>query len=346
MKRLRKTVTYNGKRYEVTGKSERELNTKYKALVAELESNGITADKKMTVDQLFDEWFSVECVDLKEDNIRQIRIIYKQISEQVGSLRIVHIKPSDLQKVLNLKSGYATSYVRKYRMIMKKMFKFAYVNRLVTFDPTTALTLPNTTAHHHRSITQQERDFLLRVEDQHIATIARLMLYAGLRPGEACALQWVDVDFANNELHITKSMVDDGKRIKGPKSENGIRDIPMQTPLRTFLSIHKGNPFDYVIPLLENGKPMSPRTVTSHFDKLRREFALAADFTAYNLRHTFCTDLQRAGVPINVAKDLMGHSSISITANIYTHRDSEVLHDNILKLDKITMRGKSVENAR
>ena len=62
------------------------------------------------------------------------------------------------------------------------------------------------------------------------------------------------------------------------------------------------------------------------------QHALAPDLTPYCLRHTFCTDLQRAGVPINVAKELMGHANISVTANIYTHRDQKVLHSNMAKL--------------
>ena len=62
------------------------------------------------------------------------------------------------------------------------------------------------------------------------------------------------------------------------------------------------------------------------------ESVVAEDLTPYCLRHTFCTDLQRAGVPINVAKELMGHSDISITAGIYTHRDQAVLHRNMAKL--------------
>ena len=61
--------------------------------------------------------------------------------------------------------------------------------------------------------------------------------------------------------------------------------------------------------------------------------AIAPDLTPYCLRHTFCTDLQRAGVPINVAKELMGHASIAVTANIYTHRDQGVLHSNMARLD-------------
>ena len=55
------------------------------------------------------------------------------------------------------------------------------------------------------------------------------------------------------------------------------------------------------------GQPMPP-------------YRVADDLVPYCLRHTFCTDLQDAGVPINIAKELMGHSDISITAKIYTHQ--------------------------
>ena len=63
--------------------------------------------------------------------------------------------------------------------------------------------------------------------------------------------------------------------------------------------------------------------------------AIAPDLTLYCLRHTFCTDLQRAGVAINIAKELMGHSSITVTADIYTHRNLSILHQNISRLDSL-----------
>ncbi len=55
---------------------------------------------------------------------------------------------------------------------------------------------------------------------------------------------------------------------------------------------------------------------------------IAPDFEPYLLRHTFCTDCQAAGVPINVAKEWMGHSDISVTAKIYTHMVDEVFEQN------------------
>ena len=63
------------------------------------------------------------------------------------------------------------------------------------------------------------------------------------------------------------------------------------------------------------------------------ESVVAPDLTPYCLRHTFCTDLQRAGVVFNVAKELMGHSDVSVTANIYTHKDNGVLHAGIALLE-------------
>ena len=65
------------------------------------------------------------------------------------------------------------------------------------------------------------------------------------------------------------------------------------------------------------------------------QHAIAPDLTTYCLRHTFCTDLQRAGVAINIAKELMGHSSITVTADIYTHRNLSILHQNISRLDSL-----------
>ena len=59
---------------------------------------------------------------------------------------------------------------------------------------------------------------------------------------------------------------------------------------------------------------------------------LAEDLEPYLLRHTFCTDCQAAGVPLNVAKELMGHSDISVTAKIYTHMVDEVFEQNRKRL--------------
>lgn len=60
-------------------------------------------------------------------------------------------------------------------------------------------------------------------------------------------------------------------------------------------------------------------------NKLVPPYPLADDFTLYNLRHTYCTDLEKMGVPINIASRFMGHANIGITSKIYTHASTEAL---------------------
>lgn len=60
------------------------------------------------------------------------------------------------------------------------------------------------------------------------------------------------------------------------------------------------------------------------------------DFFLYNLRHTFCTDLQSAGVPINVARELMGHSSIEVTSKIYMHHSDLSMADALEKMNRFS----------
>lgn len=90
-------------------------------------------------------------------------------------------------------------------------------------------------------------------------------------------------------------------------------DIAMGAKICKRNHIPNGDEFD------KNGIPLYPdvdgRPMNGH--------AIADDLVLYCLRHTFCTDLQKAGVPINQAKYLMGHSDISVTANIYTHSGIE-----------------------
>ena len=120
----------------------------------------------------------------------------------------------------------------------------------------------------------------------------------------------------------------------------GIRDIPIHSQLRPRLLEARGKPFSPVFPTGRGGR-QNENSLRRMWTGFKRELdiylgaevyrnqiirsVVAPDLTPYCLRHTFCTDLQRAGVPLNVAKELMGHSDISTTANIYVHMDVEEL---------------------
>lgn len=197
-------------------------------------------------------------------------------------------------------------------------------------------------------LTKEERRHILALAATHPAGLWVLtVLYTGLRPGETAALFWKDIDFARNEIHVYKAVESGTRVIKDPKTPAGIRDIPMRRELRERLLAVRGTGDPRLpTPAGEIRGASSLRRLWESFArdldlrmgaKVREgqivQHAIAPDLTPYCLRHTFCTDLQRAGVPINVAKELMGHANISVTANIYTHRDQKVLHSNMAKLN-------------
>lgn len=352
MKYYRKTARFNGKKYETTGKTELEALTKLADKLAAAKRGEETIGGSMTVDAWFKEWLSTykEPKGLTAKSLGMYREKYNgYIKPRIGRLKLKDVKDTHLQKIMNEQAGMSSSHAKKVRMVMQEMFKRARQSRLIAYDPAELLELPATTAGRRRSITEEERAAILEVAKSHRAGLWVLtLLYTGMRPGETAALTWNDVDFDRNEIHVHAAKESGSGAIKGPKTAAGVRDIPIHSQLRPNLLEAKGSPFS---PVFQNYKGKMPdddamyrwwkaflRAMDIHMgatvyrNKIVKSM-LADDLTIYCLRHTFCTDLQRAGVPLNVAKELMGHSDIQTTANIYTHKDQRVLHAGIALLD-------------
>ena len=352
MRYVRKTARYHGKKYEATGKTELEAMTKLAEKLAAVKRGEELVSGAMTVDAWFRQWLSTykEPKGLTQKSLSMYTEKYNgYISPAVGHMKLRDVKDIHLQRVLNGQAGRSASHVKKLRMVMREMFKRARQSRLIPYDPAELLELPTVTEGRRRSLTDQERTGLLAVSQTHPAGLWVLtLLYTGMRPGETAALTWADVDIAHNEIHVHAARESGADTIKGPKTVAGVRDIPIHAALLPRLQAARGAPFSPVFPTV-SGKHPDDATMYRWWRSFRRALdihmgatvyrnqithsVLADDLTPYCLRHTFCTDLQRAGVPLNVAKELMGHSDVAVTANIYTHRDTTTLHANMALLD-------------
>ena len=349
---IRKTARYNGKKYEATGKTEREAMLKLAEKLAAAKRGEEVVGGSMTVNAWYKQWLELykEPKGLTTKSLAMYNEKYNNhIKPRIGSMKLRDVTTVHLQRIMNAQSGKSASHAKKVRLVLQEMFRKARQTRLIVFDPAEDLELPETTQGSRRSITEDERKAILEVAEWQPSGLWILtLLYTGIRPGESAALVWADVDFKNNEIHIHSAKESGTANIKTPKTDAGVRDIPMRTELREKLLAAKGEPFAPVFPNAA-GERMDDATMHRRWKAFLRaldihmgatvyrnqitESKLAKDLTLYCLRHTFCTDLQRAGVPINVAKELMGHSDISVTANIYTHKDSTTLHAGIALLD-------------
>lgn len=349
---VRKTARFNGKKYEATGKTELEAMTKLAEKLAAAKRGEEIISGAMTVDAWYVQW-KAAYKDPKGLTSKSLGMYDEKyngyIKPAIGHMKLKDVKDIHLQKILNGQEGMSRSHVEKIRRVLRELFSRARKSRLIAYDPSEDLELPAASQGTHRSLTDEERAVLLKVAETHHAGLYILtLLYTGMRPGEAAALNWADVDFKNNMIHIHAAVESGTSRIKGPKTAAGVRDIPIHAALLPRLQAAKGRPFDPVF-TGESGSRLNSGNQYRLWKSFKRamdiamgaevyrnqivESKIAPDLTPYCLRHTFATDCARAGVPLETVRWLLGHADISTTANIYQHRDDTTLRAGMALLD-------------
>lgn len=364
---IQKTFTFDGRRYSVYGRTEEEVALKRAEKERQLTEGRV--DSNMTVRQWAQIWLETY-VDSKDITDASRRMYYDKMKNiilpAIGAYKLRNVSATQLQQLLNRRAGYSASDTGKLRIVLKAMFRQAAENRVIPYDPAAGLKMPKTTKGKHRSLTEAERAALITAADadrvdgkpNNSGLWVLSMLYCGLRPGETAALRWSDVDLDAGTLHVRQAKEAHSKSIKAPKTSAGVRDIPIH---KDYLARLRNAPHtsEYVFTQRDGKTPLTESSMKKMWDTVKKymdlalgakterikppgkrkhmtvivESVLSDDIDLYCLRHTFCTDLQRKGVPINVAKELMGHADISTTANIYTHSTPDVLEAARLLMD-------------
>lgn len=361
----RLNFSYDGKKYSVRSKNPKELNAKMRAKIKQLEAAAeapaaaeISGDT--SVKDWGEQWIKTYKTNVGRNSYERIEGMLKNhIYPYLGKVPIGKVKPIHLQQILNnLADSKATDTIKHVLQIMHGMFEQAVNNGLIADNPAKNLVLPKARpSGSHRSITDRERTIILETcKTFDDALTILLLLYTGMRPGEAIALTGADIH--DGRIWINKAVEPRTQLIKEPKTKAGIRSVPIQKPLAEVLP--EVAPFDYVIPQRRRNQtrdliPDRHQTAQS-LKGLWGKFLASMEATEkrmieqgkltpfaeavpplrmYDLRHTYCSDLQRAGVPLNVARILMGHESVETTAKIYTHTDSDQLDDAATKMDSL-----------
>ena len=354
----RVTFTWEGKRYERKGKTLAEAHAKAAALKESLKRGETGISGSMSVERWAYEWLDTyKRPKVGESTYKTYRRnIQKVIVPAIGSKPIKSITEIELQNILNSRTGKSKSDIDKLFITIRAIFKKAYTStpRLINQNPAEGLEKPFASEGSRRSITEYEREKILTLADTHYAGVwIKLMLYCGLRPNETRALDWRHVDIENRRITIEVAMKARTRNIQKPKSDAGIRKVPIPAIFLPDLQAARGNPFSPVIVKKLSHKRHDESSMAMMWNNFNRELdismgakvyrnqiiihAVADDLVPYCLRHTYCTDLEEKGVPINVASYLMGHANISVTAKIYTHTTEKTIQNAADLIDGISL---------
>ena len=178
----------------------------------------------------------------------------------------------------------------------------------------------------------QVREFLDHVYEHRLAPLWRLIATTGLRRGEALGLRWADLDFDRARLSVLQSLVSviGGPKFNEPKTPNARRSIDLDaetvTQLRRWRTrlaeeqLSAGGAWHRsgLVFVDEIGRPLNPHTVTRVFCRLAAEAKLPP-IKLHGLRHSHATAMLAAGISPKVAQERLGHFSVSLTLDTYSH---------------------------
>lgn len=303
---------------------------------------------------------AVRKIDMISSEYKTFKSRVDFFSAYFGEVRLKDISQTTIQPVINglFKQNPATSKptakrtLERYLAALSKVFEYAIENRVIDFNPCKYVRIPkDAVKNERRALSTEEREWVENTP--HAAQrAAMLLMYSGLRRGEATALLWTDIDFQNNTITVNKSFDFKTNKIKKPKTQSGIRTVTVPKKLVDFLRNEKRA--SVLVLTQSNGAMLTNKTWETiwekyifHLNKLYGKQILEISnenqnnniitiqpFTPHCLRHTFCTIMYEAGVDVLSAKEQMGHKDIKTTLAIYTHLDKIHKKNNMTKLDE------------
>lgn len=319
-------VGYNAdgspKRKLVYGRTQTEVQAKANDLRMQ-HNMGLALDSDITVAEWADAWLRTYKSGVEYNTLKMYSFIAaKYVKEPLGGMKLRDVKTAHLQRIVN-ESADKHWIVTKFRLTVRQMFGQALNNDLIPKNPASGITLPiNQQQSRKRSLTDGEvaRICGLQMDDRDKCFIL-VLLYTGMRKSEALALtkDSISEDFAHITVDKTVIFKVNASEIKpNPKTSAGARTIPILAPLKDALRNYVDSIETNLLFPSATGGTMSD-TAYRH---MWRRFCKAMgtdEITAHIFRHNFATILYNAGVDVKAAQSILGHSSIAVTMDVYTH---------------------------
>ncbi len=290
---------------------------------------------------------------------------YKRAIDRLGDCVAVEIEPHEIYTHLQVlkAQGMAASTIKKQRVVYKQIFQFAIVNeaygKIIKYNPVANVKMPDGLP--KPKVREAPEDEIIKKIRQSTNTAyfglyAFFLICTGFRRGEALAIQWKDINFANATISCDKAIsFRPGTATEAPlKTDNGYRTVPLLPPLQAVLekpADAKGT--DYVFYGSDPSKPMPISTYRRRWMHYCKDMGFVTDnpeariskqgreyvvhdykptLTAHHFRHGYATMLFEAGVDAYTAQRLLGHADIETTLAIYTHLRQRKKDESIEKL--------------
>lgn len=350
---------YSGRYYDRFGKRKElydwdlnKLRRRLNAALYDMQCNNCLVDETTTLDQWFDQWLNVHKYNVIGPNTRRHYIyVYEDlIKPKLGRRRLTQISQLDIKTLLKSldEQDYGFSSKDRVRIILLDMFNKAMIDNFVHRNPVKGIRIPHDPKEPRVLSEEEQVIFFDTCKGTFYDNLFVTAVNTGLRQGELAALTWDDIDFDKKEISVNKTLVyqqyeDDEKKIfhvGPPKTASSYRTVPMNRQCETALKkqfllrnnvwsrdcARKNEECGDLVFVTRMGAPLCAenicdaiRAILKIVNEFRDPLEQIADFSSHCFRHTFATRCFEGGVSMKTVQKMLGHASISMTMDLYTH---------------------------
>ena len=305
--RWQESVTINGKRKFFYGRTKAEVLRKMKEFDQ-------TRERGVKFKDLADAWSRWHEGEVTYHGHIAYKASYKRLCERFGERRVNEITSQEIASYINelALKRYAKRTIQMDRTCMSLIYDYGVLHGMAKENPVKIVGIPKTLKTTKRALPDEsDIEKIKKSLDLPFGLFAYFLMLTGLRRGEALALTYDDIDFEKKRILVSKSLYWEVNQptIKSTKTNN-VRSVILLDALAEVIPKGKGYVFG-------GDKPLTQTVYRRRWKKYCEESGITC--TPHQLRHLYATILYEAGIDEKLAQELMGHSSITVTRDIYTH---------------------------
>lgn len=328
----------DGTKRQVSRKTEKEAWTALRKALGEVEQGTIVTGPEQTLTVFLNHWLEeIHKPTLRLSSyIKYRKLINTYILPELGHFKLQKLSPQIVQAFYRRleKQGLSPKTVNSTHGVLHKALDTAVRWNMLARNVCDVVSPPRIVKHEIQPLSMEQAQHLLEAaRGDRLEMPLLLALVTGLRRGELLGLKWADIDFTQSALQVRRTLdyvAHHGYVESEPKTKSGRRRIALPKFVVEALKQHRiqqleqrlkvGEAWqesDYVFTGLEGG-PFNPRYLLLLFDQLLEKAGLP-HMRFHDLRHSAATLLLSMGVNPKIVQEILGHSNISMTMDVYSH---------------------------
>jgi len=340
------------KRKSFYGDTRKEVARKMTEMKHKIFTGTYIEQTNMKLEDWLKQWVKGRKTALAYSTYRNYEMMIRNhLIPTLGKTKLKELSARQVQDLLNHKlehgkvngeGGLSASTVKYIYTTLHAALEQAVKERMIPNNICVAVEVPKKQAEHklHTWNNKQVNKFLNHAKSFKFYEVFFLALNTGMRKGELLGLQWKDIDFNKNKIEVKRQLTrtDEGLIFKKVKTKSGNRTIPITDDVAKFLRSHKIKQSEHKLALgagyYQNdliacngiGNALDGRNLNREFKKVIKEAGLP-EIRFHDLRHTFSTTYLQNGGNIKTLQQILGHSSITVTIDTYSHVTDEMLYE-------------------